>query len=87
MDGVVATALSLRRPCISWYFPASRLLTVSSSSCILLGMAVGWASWESRPWIHQLGQGALPSSSEASRWHLTGLQALTDLGGPGLWAN
>lgn len=60
---------------------------VSFSSCVPLGMAVGWAPWESRPWIHQLGQGPLPSSSEASGWHLTGLGALTDLGGPGLWAN
>ena len=69
-----------------WYSLASEFLTVSSSSCIPLGMAVGGAPWESRPWIHWLCQGALPSSSEASRWNLVGLKTLTDLGGPGLWA-
>lgn len=30
---------------------------VSSSSCIPLGMAVGWAPWDSKPWIHQWSQG------------------------------
>lgn len=62
---------------------------ISSSSCIPLGMAVGWAPRESSPWIHQLSQGALPRSSKASRRHLTGVGSLTDLGGPGwtwLWA-
>lgn len=64
----------------------SEFLTVSSSSCIPLGMAVGWAPWESRPRIHQLGQGSLPSSSEGRKWHLTGLGTLRNLGGPGFWA-
>lgn len=59
---------------------------VSSSSCVPLGVAVGRAPWESGHRIHRLGQGSLPSSSEARKWHLTGLGALTNLGGPGFWA-